>query len=239
MSHPRREALIVAHGQPSVPVPPELWLQGFAAAVNKHLPDWHIRAATLAMPNALERQVTEIPSDSPIFPMFMADGFFVGRMLPKRLNGAPLTILPPLGFHPDLPDIAADGVKEALSQRGWNESESHLLLAAHGSAKGPKAAESAYAFRDALSKRFESLPITVGFVEETPFMADAAKDVPSQTLCLPFFALEGNHCREDIPEAFEDAQYLGDLLPPLGTWDETAKMVAQTLESTATTTDLS
>lgn len=233
MNHPRREALIVAHGQPSAPVPPDLWLQGFAAAVGNLLPEWNIRAATLAMPHALERQVTEITPGSPIFPMFMADGFFVGKVLPKRLNGADLPILPPLGFHPSLPDTAAHGVKMALAERGWKEGESHLLLAAHGSARGPKAADSAYAFRNTLSKRFDSLPITVGFVEEAPFMADAAKGLPKQSICLPFFALEGDHCREDIPQALEEAAFSGDLLPPLGTWDETTRMVAQALRQFA------
>ncbi len=223
-----REALIVAHGQPSVPVPPELWLQGFSAAVSKHLPNWHIRSATLAMPESLERQVAEMPTGSPIFPMFMADGWFVSKVLPKRLNGADLRILPPLGFHPSLPDVAAQGIRNALSSRGWTREERHVLLAAHGSAKGPKAAASANAFAQLLRDRLKDLTITTGFVEEAPFMADAARHLPEQSLCLPFFALEGEHCREDIPEALEEAGFSGDLMAPLGTWEEATKMVADT-----------
>ncbi|MFY0618290.1 CbiX/SirB N-terminal domain-containing protein [Shimia sp.] len=226
-----REALIVAHGQPSAPVPPELWLMGFAKAVQDHLPGWNIRAATLAMPGALERQASEIAEGSQVFPMFMADGWFVGKVLPKRLNGAPLTILPPLGFDQNLPDFAANTVRDALANRGWREPESHLLVAAHGSARGPKAAESAQAFRDALSKRFESLKITVGFVEEAPFIEQAARGLPRQTLCLPFFALEGDHCREDIPEGLEKAAFSGDLLAPLGSWPQVAQMVAHSLKT--------
>ncbi|MBO9474332.1 CbiX/SirB N-terminal domain-containing protein [Shimia sp. R10_1] len=222
----QREALIVAHGQPSVPVPPELWLQGFAAAVGHHLPDWKIRAATLAMPDALERQAAEMPLGSPIFPMFMADGWFVSKVLPKRLNGADLQILPPLGFHSALPDVAALGVRKALDSRGWRLEDSHLLLAAHGSARGPKAAESANAFAKLLQARLPGMQISTGFVEEAPFIADAARDLPAQSLCLPFFALEGEHCREDIPEALEDAAFSGHLMPPLGTWPEAAQMVA-------------
>lgn len=229
MTKVRREALIVAHGQPSAPVPPELWLQGFAKAVNNHLPNWTIRAATLALPGAVERQVAEIQTGSPVFPMFMADGFFVSRMLPKRLGDADLPILPPLGFDASLPDFAADRVKKSLADLGWKEAQSHLLLAAHGSAKGPKAAESARAFQNALSKRFDALKISVGFVEEAPFIADAGKGLPPQSLCLPFFALEGDHCRQDIPEALEEADFSGPTLPPIGTWNETAKLVADAL----------
>ncbi|MBO9401377.1 CbiX/SirB N-terminal domain-containing protein [Shimia sp. R9_3] len=233
MSTPQREALIVAHGQPSVPVPPELWLQGFAAAVGKHLPGWHIRAATLAMPEALELQVAEMPTGSPIFPMFMADGWFVSKVLPRRLNGADLSILPPLGFHPALPDVAAASIRTKLTSLGWEVTESHLLLAAHGSAKGRKAAASANAFAQLLRDRLKDLIITTGFVEEAPFIADAARDLPKQSLCLPFFALEGEHCREDIPEALEEAEFSGHLMAPIGTWDEAAKMVADTFRNCA------
>jgi len=231
MNHGPCEALIVAHGQPSAPLLPEQWLQGFAATVNQHLPNWTIRAATLAMPNALERQVSEISLGSLVFPMFMADGFFVSKMLPDRLGDADLHVLPPLGLHPNLPDVAVDGVKTALADRKWKQEESHLLLAAHGSAKGPKAAESAYAFQNALSKRFEALEISVGFVEEPPFMADAASALPKQSLCLPFFALEGDHCRHDIPEALEKSRFSGVTLPPLGTWNETAKLAAEAIQN--------
>lgn len=231
MSETPREALIVAHGQPSAPEPPEQWLQGFAAAVNQHISNWTIRAATLATPHALERQVSAISPGSLVFPMFMAEGFFVSKMLPDRLGDADLQVLPPLGFHPKLPDVAANGVKSALKDRKWQQGESHLLLAAHGSAKGPKAAESAFAFQDALSKRFEALEISVGFVEEAPFVADAARPLPEQSLCLPFFALEGDHCRQDIPEALEKAKYTGITLPPLGTWPETAKLAAEAIQN--------
>ncbi len=229
MTHPTREALIVAHGQPSAPVPPELWLQGFAKAVNNHLPNWTIRSATLAMPGAVERQATEIKPGSPVFPMFMADGFFVSRMLPKRLGDVELPILPPLGFDASLPDLAAKRVKQLLADYSWDEADSHLLLAAHGSAKGPKAADSAFAFQQALSKRFDTLEISVGFVEEAPFIKDAASGLPSHSLCLPFFALEGDHCRQDIPEALEEADFSGLTLPPIGTWNEAAKLVANAL----------
>ncbi len=231
MNQAPREALIVAHGQPSVPVPPELWLQGFAAAVNKHLPHWNIRAATLAMPDALEKQVSEITPGSPIYPMFMADGFFVSKVLPRRLGGANLPILLPFGFHPDLPDMAARAIKSRLLQNGWQEAQSHVLLAAHGSARGKKAADSAHAFRDMLLERFDALKITVGFVEEPPYISEAAAGLPRQSMCLPFFALEGDHCRSDIPEALEEAKFSGQAMSPLGTWAETPALVANAISN--------
>ncbi len=227
MNLPTKEALIVAHGQPSAPVPPELWLMAFAAKTADHLPGWTVRSATLAMPDALEEQVVQMPDNSFIFPMFMSDGWFVSRVLPKRLNGAPLRILTPLGFLTKLPEIAADILTSRIKTEGWATSETRILLAAHGSAKGPKAAEAAYQFASQLSEYIPQIPIEVGFIEQAPFVKDAAKKLPPQTLCLPFFALEGDHCREDIPEALDAVNFSGILLQPLGTHDIIPKLAAE------------
>lgn len=231
MSKAPKQALIVAHGQPSDPKPPERWLADFASQVNALLPDWHIRSATIAMPEALENQSLEMDQDGLVFPMFMADGWFVGRVLPRRLKGRNLRILPPLGFHPDLPDLAADLIQSHLAAQDWREADTHLLLAGHGSAKGDKAALSTRNFAEALSHRLPEIDIIQGLIEESPFIFDAARNLGDQAICLPFFALEGGHCKEDIPEALDNAGFTGLRLPPLGHAETLPQLVAQTLES--------
>lgn len=231
MSTPPKQALIVAHGQPSNPEPPERWLASFAAQVNRFLPEWDIRSATIAKPEALESQSLEMDANGLVFPMFMADGWFVGRVLPRRLKGRNLRILPPLGFHPDLPDLAAALVQDHLTAQGWSESETHLLLAGHGSAKGDKAALSTRNFAESLSHRLPEIDIIQGLIEESPFIFDAARDLGETAICLPFFALEGGHCKEDIPEALDNAGYTGLRLPPLGHAEMLPQLVAQALEN--------
>ncbi|MCP4822424.1 MAG: cobalamin biosynthesis protein CbiX [Shimia sp.] len=231
MSAAPKQALIVAHGQPSNPEPPERWLADFATQVAAHLPDWQIRSATIAMPEALENQALEMEEDGLVFPMFMADGWFVGRVLPRRLKGRNLRILPPLGFHPDLPALAASLIQSHLAAQNWREAETHLLLAGHGSAKGDKAALSTRKFAEALSHLLPEIDIIQGLIEESPFIFDAARNLGGQAICLPFFALEGGHCKEDIPEALNNAGYTGLRLPPLGHAETLPQLVAQTLES--------
>ncbi|MGR3714065.1 MAG: CbiX/SirB N-terminal domain-containing protein [Shimia sp.] len=224
MSPTPREALIVAHGQPSAPVPPELWLAAFAAQVESHLTGWRIRSATLAAWDALEQQASDMPDGSPIFPMFMADGWFTTKVLPRRLADHPATVLPPFGFDPDLPQLAANFV------RANQGAATHLLLAAHGSARGQKAAQSAYNFADRLRPLLPDLDITCGFIEQPPFIDQAATPLPDTSICLPFFALEGDHCREDIPQALVKARFSGKILPPLGLANDVPLLVADAIQ---------
>ncbi|TCL10262.1 sirohydrochlorin ferrochelatase [Shimia isoporae] len=229
MSIPPKQALIVAHGQPSDPEPPELWLSGFAAKVGLLLPDWDIRSATIAKPEALENQSLSMEEDALVFPMFMADGWFVGRVLPRRLKGRNLRILPPLGFHSALPDLATELIQSHLIAQGWPQADTRLLLAGHGSAKGDKAALSTRNFAEALSERLPEIDIIQGLIEESPFIFDAARDLGPKAICLPFFALEGGHCKEDIPEALDNAGFVGLRLPPLGHANSLPELVASAL----------
>lgn len=236
MSAADREALIVAHGQPSNPAPPERWLADFTAHVNAQLPDWNLRSATLATPLALEEQLSELKEDSPIFPMFMSDGWFVSNVLPRRMKGANFPVLAPLGYQPGLLDIAVQIIDAELLANGWTPQDSHVLLAAHGSARGERAATAAYKFAQALTARRPSVPISTGFIEQSPFIAQTALPLPHQTICLPFFALEGDHCRQDIPEALDEASFSGTLLPPIGTSKAVQALVAHAILASSNST---
>lgn len=234
MKNPVRDVLVVAHGQPSQPESPEVWLRGFSIKVAAHLPGWKVRSATLAAPNALEEQVAKMPAGALVFPMFMSDGWFVSRVLPKRLNGAPLHILTSLGFLPGLPKIAADILNTSLKSNGWAPADAHIFLAAHGSARGPKAALAARRFIEHLQPLMPETPISVGFIEQTPFLVDAAQNLASKTLCLPFFALDGEHCRDDIPRALAQAKFNGEVLAPLGLATAIPTLVADSILSSKT-----
>lgn len=235
MNHPPLEVLIVAHGQPSTPAPPEAWLREFSVKVAAFLPGWRVRSATLAAPNSLERQLAGMSAGALVFPMFMSDGWFVSKVLPRRLQDAAVQILPPFGFLKTLPDLAANIAKNRMQTNGWDASKGHLLLAAHGSARGDKAAQSTYDFVTILRPRLPDMTISVGFIEQAPFLPDAAKDLPPQSLCLPFFALQGEHCLNDIPQSLTQANFEGDLLPPLGLAQAIPVMVADSIASTKNT----
>lgn len=232
---PATDALIVAHGQPSDPVPAEEALAALADRVRQVLPGLRIASATMANPGVLERAIEALPEQAPVYPLFMAEGWFVKTALAKRLEGYNLRVLPPLGHDARLPALAAEAALQVIHTNGWNAADAHILLAAHGSAKGGAAAESARLFAGNLSAALPGTSVSIGFVEEAPFLADAAAAMTAQRsthmLCLPFFAMEGEHVRDDIPEALQQAGFTGPVLPPFGLYDTVAGLIGDALRA--------
>lgn len=223
---PRFSAVIVAHGFPSDPAPQEAAMQELAGRVGAHLPDWVLRGATLAAPGALDAALDGLERPI-IYPFFMAEGWFTGTELPRRLDGRGQPVAP-FGVESKLPDLCARIVADTLSKQGWQAGDTALLLAAHGSQRSRTSADSAFAMADQLRARIELRQITCGFVEEAPFLADAAQG-QGQAICLPFFALRAGHVIEDIPQALEEAEFAGSLLPPLGEDEGVPALIADRL----------
>lgn len=204
-------ALIVAHGSPAEPAPQEARLHALAAAVQAVLPGWQVKGATLAAEGALERALNAL--DRPlIYPFFMAEGWFTGSNLPRRLKKAGhagLVQMRPFGTDPALIDLMA-----AAAMRAADGAE-NLLIAAHGSKISATSGDTTYAMAEALSARTGFKRIACGFVEEAPFLTDVAQGM-GRGVCLPFFALRAGHVIGDIPEALDDAAFDGPRLPPIG-----------------------
>lgn len=225
---PQPIVVITAHGQPSAPAPAEAELAIVAAAVASHLPGWDIRSATLSSPGRLEDMVAP---GALVYPFFMSQGWFTSKVLPERLSDRNCHILSPFGLDPQLPELAAQAVLQTASERGWPQDDWHLLLAAHGSARGPRAAEAAEAFADALRPYLPNTPVTLGYVEQAPRIFEAAKDLPTHSLCLPFFAQAGDHVKQDIPEALSQARFEGPRLPVTGALPGVSALIARSLRN--------
>ena len=225
---PPRDALIVAHGAPADPAPQEEVLQALAAATAPHLPaGWRVRGATLAADGALEAALHGL-TDPLIYPFFMAEGFFTGTLLPRRLTEAGATNArqtAPFGVDPALPDLMA---RVALAATEGRPEDTKLLVAAHGSKVSRTSADSTHAMVAALRPLTGFNRILAGFVEEAPFLADQARALGAG-ICLPFFALEAGHVVGDIPEALEEAGFQGPILPPIGQHPEVPALIAAAL----------
>lgn len=224
-----RTAIIVSHGQPSEPDPPEADLAALAARVARHLPGWRIASATLAKPGALDIALGAAGGACLVYPLFMTDGWFVRSALPKRLGDVPARILPPLGVDPALPALVADHLITVLQTRGWRADETCLLVASHGSGRSPRSKQATEAFTVRLAARLPFGDIRTGYVEEPPRIGDMVRDCPSPALCLPFFAAYGGHVKEDITEALAAGAFPGPLLDPIGTFDAIPELIARSL----------
>ncbi|NBV62116.1 MAG: cobalamin biosynthesis protein CbiX [Rhodobacteraceae bacterium] len=220
-------ALLVAHGYPSQPGPTEAAMQRLAGAVGAYLPGWQLRGATLAAPGALEQALDGL--DAPlIYPFFMAEGWFTGRELPRRLAAAGKPDLPrlrPFGTDPGLVALIAETVAGT-----WPAEHPKLLLAAHGSKVSRTSRNTTLAMADALRAHGLAAQIECAFVEEAPFIADVARNLEGGT-CLPFFALRAGHVTDDIPEALDEANFQGPCLAPIGEHEGVARLIARALQA--------
>lgn len=212
-------ALIVAHGQPSDPLPAGAEIAFLAAKVQSLMPGWHVRAATLAEPGALAREVAEAGGVGLVYPLFMAGGWFTRTHLPEKLSeagGENWRVLPPFGLDGQVQDLAVTVVREALIEGGRAAREATVLVAAHGSFRSPAPAEVAMAVAGRLQSELGLAHVPVGFIDQTPRIADVALALPSDAIVLPFFAARGGHVIDDLPSALQEAGYSGRVLPPLG-----------------------
>jgi sirohydrochlorin ferrochelatase len=201
-----RDALILAHGQPSDPRPAGEALAALAVRVAGHLPGWSVGAATLAEDGAVERALAGRPGGV-VYPMFMAGGWFTRVQIPKRLAeaGAPgWTVLEPFGCDPMLHDLCVTLVREARADE--------VILAAHGSFKSAVPSDIAVHVGGRIAAETGASVVT-GFIDQEPQLATLTG---RGGVCLPYFAAEGGHVSDDIPAALAEAGFRGRILPPVG-----------------------
>ncbi|WP_343079548.1 CbiX/SirB N-terminal domain-containing protein [Ostreiculturibacter nitratireducens] len=226
-----REALIVAHGQPSDPDGPEAEIEALAARVAALLPGWRVGGATLAAPGALEAAVAEL-EDPVVFPFFMSDGWFIRSNLPARLAKAGrdgLRILTPFGLLPGANALALRLAREEAAEAGWAAPDTTLILAAHGSGRSPQPAETARETAGYIAERADFAEVRVGFIEQDPRIAQVLIEAGRSSILLPLFVARWGHVLDDIPAAVEEAGFRGRILPPLGTHRDVPAIIAEAI----------
>jgi len=227
--------LIVAHGQPSDPAPAEAALRKLAARVNHHLPGWAIGSATMAARGALQRARLQYPG-APIYPLFMADGWFTGTALPEQLEESDWRyLLPPLGMDQRLPALAVEILTRELMAKDWQMSRTCLIIAAHGGQTSANPAKVAQNFADAIRSISDFGDIRLGFIEEQPELSSITANAGERAICLPFFAANGRHVRHDIPVALSKAEFQGVILDAIGHAAQIPGLIAQSLKQAITT----
>lgn len=216
-------AAIVAHGQPGDPGALQPELEGLAARVQALMPGWTVRGATLAC----RRSLSALDGVQLIYPQFMADGWFVRSETPRRLAEAGVEgarMIPPLGLDPDLPVIGARVARDAAQAAGIDPAQATLVVVGHGSKGSRASANSTRAFAEALPDGAGFATVTTAFIEEAPFLADVVPEGPA--VCLPFFATNGGHTTEDIPQGWRGR---GPVAPPIGMTDAIPPLIATAL----------
>lgn len=221
-------AILVAHGLPSAPEEQERRMQALGVAVGR-LAGFPVVGTTLARRCALGAAVGMRP-DPLVYPLFISEGWFVSDELPRRLRRAGADrprILPPYGLDAEVHALAIRRLREAVP----DPARTTVLVAAHGSPGDPRPARAARVVEETI-RRGGFPTVTTGFIDEAPYLADAARGL-GRAVCLPFFARSAGHVRVDLPEALAAAGFDGPVLPPIGEDPETPRLIARTLARAA------
>lgn len=219
------DALIVSHGQPSSQESAEAALAEYVAHVQAYIPNIRLGSATLAATGRVNEQLEKLVTRGPVYPLFMADGWFVRTCLTGRIGDAPAEVMSPFGMDPALPTITA----AALKAKGLPKSDP-LLLVAHGSGSGRPAPErAAVDFAKRLEAELDGTSVKVGFLEQAPTIQDVACGLSADTSCLPFFAMAGDHVRRDVHDELNECGFAGEFLPVISHLDGVPEMVARAI----------
>lgn len=173
------------------------------------------------------------PSCIAVYPLFMADGYFM-RKVRERVSETHITpeplVLPPLGLDPGLPDILLSESLSNAAEAGLDPKSSRLLVVGHGSKLGPASATATRkaAARVALARRFAS--VTTAFLEEEPFLEDALRASAVPTVVAGFFFGDGMHAGEDVPDAIVETGANAVYTGAIGNSAAVAPLIATALQ---------
>ncbi|MDQ8700818.1 CbiX/SirB N-terminal domain-containing protein [Hyphomicrobium sp. LHD-15] len=231
-------AVLVAHGDRGG-TSPNAALESQAEAVRK-LTGLRVFTGVLKGERTIEHALAEAATSGAasiaVYPLFMADGYFVNKVR-ERIAAAGLAsepkLLIPLGLDPTLSDVLVNEAIATAEQEGFDPSKSRLLVVGHGSKLGPASASATRkaAARAALARRFAS--VTTAFLEEDPFLDDALRVTSAPTVVAGFFFGNGMHAGEDVPEAIAETGANAIYTGAIGNSPAAAPLIAAALSAAA------
>jgi sirohydrochlorin ferrochelatase len=174
------------------------------------------------------------PGPVVIYPLFMADGYFVNKAIPRQLpshEDRDLTVLTPLGLNPRLPGLVAQLAVDAARAAGVDKATHELLLAAHGSKHEPASRLATEHLAERLRQQHVFAGVSVSFLEEAPFVSDQLAAITRPVIVAGLFAGQGMHGAGDVPQAVQ-ASGRGDvvLAPQLVSSPVLAELVVAQIE---------
>ena len=170
-------------------------------------------------------------------PLLMAEGYTYDAILPRKLADARIDadrviVCRPIGVHPGMARIAAGLAADACADRGWEEAQTSLVVAAHGTKRHPATGESAFRLAETLGAAQRFGRTRAAFLEQEPFLGAALRDVsPNPCVVVGFFLEDGAHGAKDAPEASAAAHPAVAYTGAIGARPEIADIVLDLVQS--------
>ena len=142
-----------------------------------------------------------------VVPAMTSDGYFRRAVLPEALEPIArrkqmrLRVTPPLGTHPEIPAIAAEGIRDACDRCDHPIEGATLIVVGHGTRRSARSHEATYGLVEALRQRLRFESVEPAFLDEPPLLENVAQEHLDRPLVvLPFLLGGGGHARVDIPQ---------------------------------------
>src|SRR5205809_2254745 len=144
-----------------------------------------------------------------VVPNFISEGYFTQTVVPRELelngriteraNGQIWKYCDPVGNHPMVTDLLLRRAHEIAP--GIPESETTLLIAAHGTDLNENSAVAAKREAEKIRALGKFAAVLNVYMEEPPLVSDWRKltETPN-VVVVPFFISDGLHSYEDIPQ---------------------------------------
>jgi sirohydrochlorin cobaltochelatase len=135
-----------------------------------------------------------------VVPFFMEAGYFTKVAIPAAVAGdRRVRIGLPAGVHPGMAGVVTRQAMAGCERLGLGPSDVALVVAGHGSASNPGRNLALYQHVAAI-RGFGR--VAAACLEEAPFLADVLAAMRgSAVLVSGFFAGDGMHVRDDVPDA--------------------------------------
>ncbi len=150
------------------------------------------------------------PGPVTVYPLFMSDGYFVRRAIPRSLglNASapdaglrPVEILSPVGLNRHLPHLVSDLGLSTIEQTCLDARDCQLLLVAHGSKHDDASRKATLSVAAEMEKTKSFAGVEVGFLEESPFLDEQLARIKGPAIAVGLFVGEGMHGAIDLPGA--------------------------------------
>ena len=143
-----------------------------------------------------------------VVPNFISEGYFTQTVIPRelelqgpsteRINGQVWKYCAPVGSHASMTGLLLRRAREVAPDVA--ESETSLLIVAHGTSLNDNSAVAAKREVEAIRRLNRYAAVLNVYMEEPPLVADWAKlTKTSHVVVVPFFIADGLHSYEDIP----------------------------------------
>ena len=174
-----------------------------------------------------------------VYPLFVSSGYFTRDRLVQLLDEAngesrEIRVLPPAGLDPGLPHLVTAFASKAARDRGVSPRSCSVILLAHGSRRNSASREATEQIARTVERRAAFHQVRVAFLEESPFLDQAAASISGPAVVVGLFSGEGMHGARDAPRLTaelgrDDIAFAGVIGGAPGIEDLVARSVGEAL----------